>query len=297
MLLTDYTPARAKALRELQIPVIESPMLITPLLCESMTAEQVATSIRTDRHRHSFFEIHFIFSGQIRYEYGGETAILHEGQALLLAPYVAHRFLACDASLFRVSLGFSMEKRVSLSMPFPERGAICFSFSQDICDSLNYIFRQCERTDILAPTLIGGRILEMLDSVSATLCAHTAGRGTPQFDPRLLAAKRFVESNKYRRITCADVARAACLSEKQLGRIFQKELGQTVADYITEAKLQYAKRLLQKEGYSVKEVGFMLGFENECSFVTFFKRHCGMSPGLFRKWICVDKPKTQDEPY
>ena len=294
MLLHDYTPTRAKALRELKIPIIESPMLITPVLCESMTAEQVATSIRTDRHRHSFFEIHFVFSGQIRYEYGGETAILHEGEALLIAPYVAHRFLACDASLFRVSLGFSMEKSVSLSMPFPERGAICFSFSQDICDSLNYIFRQCERTDVLAPTLIGGRILEMLDSVSATLHPHTVAEETSGLDARVLAAGRFVESNKYRRITCADVARATCLSEKQLRRIFQRETGQTVAEYITETKLQYAKRLLQKEGYSIKEVGFMLGFENECSFVTFFKRQSGVSPGAFRKGIRTDKTEIKN---
>jgi len=293
MLLHDYTPTRAKALRELKIPIIESPMLITPVLCESMTAEQVATSIRTDRHHHPFFEIHFIFSGQIRYEYGGEAAILHEGQALLIAPYVSHRFLACDASLFRISLGFSLENNTVFSMPFPDRGAVCLTFSEEIADCFDYIFRQSERRDLLAPTLIGGRILEVLDSVARTLSQKASPYEVDGSDPRVLVAKRFVESNKYRRITTFDVACAVCLSEKQLGRIFQRDTGQTVAAYITETKLQYAKRLLQKEGYSIKEVGFMLGFENECSFVTFFGRHCGISPGAFRKEIGSQRTGTK----
>jgi AraC-like DNA-binding protein len=46
--------------------------------------------------------------------------------------------------------------------------------------------------------------------------------------------------------------------------------------------VSYAKQLLL-EDKSVKEIGYSLGFDNESGFVSFFKRHCGVSPGVYKK--------------
>ena len=51
--------------------------------------------------------------------------------------------------------------------------------------------------------------------------------------------------------------------------------------YITE--INSAKELLLDEAYSVKEIRYALGFDNECGFISFFKRHTGTPPGIYRK--------------
>ena len=48
-------------------------------------------------------------------------------------------------------------------------------------------------------------------------------------------------------------------------------------------KVKKAKRLLLESNLSIKEISFILGFENEGSFILFFKKHCSTTPGSFRK--------------
>ena len=101
-------------------------------------------------------------------------------------------------------------------------------------------------------------------------------------DPRFLVAKTFIESNTGRLITCSDISKECCLSTRQLSRIFKTETGKSLSKYIIAAKIKRAKRLLLDTQHSIKEISFLLGFENESSFSSFFKRYCEMTPGSFR---------------
>ena len=83
-------------------------------------------------------------------------------------------------------------------------------------------------------------------------------------------------------ITGDDVAKECSISRKQLDRIFKAETDKTVYDYIVDTKVSYAKQLL-REDKSVKEISYDLGFDNVSGFVSFFGRHCGISPGAYKK--------------
>ena len=69
---------------------------------------------------------------------------------------------------------------------------------------------------------------------------------------------------------------------KLLNRIFKKYTNKTVHQYITDKKINYAISLLNTNNYSIKEIGYTLGFENQTAFISFFKRHCGKSPGSYK---------------
>lgn len=71
--------------------------------------------------------------------------------------------------------------------------------------------------------------------------------------------------------------------------ISENNLGYSLHEYITIKKLNYAKKLLRKEQHSVKEVGYMLGFGSESGFVSFFKLHQGVSPGIYINKECLKK--------
>ena len=111
-------------------------------------------------------------------------------------------------------------------------------------------------------------------------------------DPRFLVAQTYINQNSNRLLTCEEVASECGYSPKHLSRIFQKHTGKSLYAYIIDTRLKYATELLLDKDKTIKQVNRLAGFENESSFVAFFKRHYGITPGSFRKeTVQTQKPK------
>lgn len=73
-----------------------------------------------------------------------------------------------------------------------------------------------------------------------------------------------------------------------LRRLFKKATGLTPLDYLTQLRLNYAKRLLSKNGqlnYSIAEIGMMSGFYDINYFSRVFKKHTGKSPTEYFRFV------------
>ncbi|MCR2806814.1 response regulator transcription factor [Paenibacillus soyae] len=68
-----------------------------------------------------------------------------------------------------------------------------------------------------------------------------------------------------------------------LSRLFKQGSGQNLSDYIEEARIRQAKRLLVSGERRVHEVGARVGYESPHSFTRFFKKATGMTPQEFRE--------------
>lgn len=72
-------------------------------------------------------------------------------------------------------------------------------------------------------------------------------------------------------------------SQEYLLRVFKKEEGVTILQYVNERKLERAKELLKDQDLQVKEVAEMLGFADTKYFIRFFRSKTGFSPKTYRK--------------
>lgn len=68
-----------------------------------------------------------------------------------------------------------------------------------------------------------------------------------------------------------------------LNALVKKETGKSAREYIDGQLFNCAKRLLLNEELLVKEIAWQLSFKETAHFTNFFKRHAGVSPGVFRK--------------
>ncbi|MBO5059792.1 MAG: helix-turn-helix transcriptional regulator [Clostridia bacterium] len=283
MEISEYTTKRAEALNKLKLPETELPINIKILWFDTVTSYDINNRVNLETHSHSFFEIHFTFSGKVQYECGGSLTELCGNQALFITPDTPHKYIKCSEDLLKVSLAFSFDKNKAVSTLFSNIKTKKLNFSNDISENVNFVLKQSEKKDFLIPGIISGRIIEIIYSVFNTLQISLPQTSDKNFDSRILVAKEYIKNNKHRIITCKDVAKECCLSSKQLSRIFKSYTGVSIFEYIIDQRIKYSKKLLLQSEHSIKEISFMLGFENECSFVSFFKRHCGMPPGNFRK--------------
>jgi AraC-like DNA-binding protein len=83
-------------------------------------------------------------------------------------------------------------------------------------------------------------------------------------------------------VTLAELARIACLSPNHLLRTFRQVFRETPHQFLTNRRLQEAKRLLARDNMTVTEICLAVGFESPGSFSTLFRTRFGVSPSQWR---------------
>ena len=80
-----------------------------------------------------------------------------------------------------------------------------------------------------------------------------------------------------------DVAKAFGLPLDPLRKAFREAEGQALADFITEARVEEAKRLLRKTNLTSKEICYAVGFARVDSGERAFKEATGQAMQAYRK--------------
>lgn len=102
------------------------------------------------------------------------------------------------------------------------------------------------------------------------------------YDDRIRRAMDYLEHNLAEKITLADIAHAVGLSSSRLAHLFREQSGQTPQHYLESLRMQRATELLQRTGFSIKQVAAAVGFESPFYFSQRFKARTGKSPSAFR---------------
>jgi AraC-like DNA-binding protein len=92
-----------------------------------------------------------------------------------------------------------------------------------------------------------------------------------------------IRRNITERYTIRNLSEELFISKEHLSRVFKKETGYTVSEYIFKSKILEAKRLLNRSSHSILHISEMLGFNNNSHFSTLFKKFEGISPSQYKK--------------
>ena len=270
--LTQYSPARAEALRKRNLPGTQLPDMKI-LWFDTVTADTIERRIYSGSHTHSFYELQLVFDGSCIYECNGETYSIPRGQALLIPSNLSHRYIGCSDSLLKISIAFSLHTAHPVSAILSYAGVRRAEITEAIREATDYMFSQASREDLFLPGILSGRILEILYAICSQWKMDLTDTNRQAPDPRFLVARNYIHQNIRQLLSCEAVAQECGYSAKQLSRIFKSHTGKTLYEYITHARIQEATALLLDSTQSIQQISFLMGFENESSFVSFFKRH------------------------
>ena len=96
-------------------------------------------------------------------------------------------------------------------------------------------------------------------------------------------AKKYIKQHFTEDIDRNDVANSVFLTPNYLSKLFNKETGLTIRDYINQLRINEAKRLLSTTSKAISTIAMDVGFENVSYFSTVFKKYCGCNPDMWRK--------------
>lgn len=94
-------------------------------------------------------------------------------------------------------------------------------------------------------------------------------------------AKEYIMNNLDRNIKAKDVADQVHLSESYFSIYFKEKTGTNFRDYILNARISTARRLLKSQDGNISEVAYRVGYGDYRSFSRAFKNETGMTPSEY----------------
>ncbi len=95
-------------------------------------------------------------------------------------------------------------------------------------------------------------------------------------------AINYIEEHLNDEILLERVAQEACMSLKQLYRMFYSIVGHTIKDYIRKRQISCAANEIKHTDRKITDIAFDYGFATHQSFCKIFKKYTGMSPTEYR---------------
>ena len=107
-------------------------------------------------------------------------------------------------------------------------------------------------------------------------------------NPHVERAKRFILTHLTQEIGTAQVAADVGVSPYHLSHLFKAYMGQTLHAYLTDQRINVAKRLLASDARSIPEIAVLLRFCDQSHFTCIFRKRVGVTPRQYRKTYWVE---------
>lgn len=111
----------------------------------------------------------------------------------------------------------------------------------------------------------------------------TAIASKPDVTNAVRAAYEYVNESYTKSCTLADIADAVNLSPNHLHRVFKEAIGMTPYEYVTEKRIEKAKKLIMSGDRSMLEIALEVGFCSQSHFNKVFRTATGVTPAEYRK--------------
>lgn len=96
-------------------------------------------------------------------------------------------------------------------------------------------------------------------------------------------AEMFVQQHIDQNLSCQEIADAVHLNSSHLTRLFKKEKGITLNDFITSEKMRVAASLLKVTRIPVSMIAVKVGYTSFSYFSQVFRKHTGLTPLEYRQ--------------
>ncbi len=92
----------------------------------------------------------------------------------------------------------------------------------------------------------------------------------------------YIADHLHCKITLSELAAHVDLNPSYLSRLFKRETGSTISDYIMRTKLETAANMLIYSDYTSTEIASILAFSDQSYFTELFHKYMGVTPKKYQ---------------
>ena len=235
-------------------------------------------------HLHQNVELLYFYAGEGEVFYAGEIIEVKAGDIVIINSMVLHSiyslncleymYLIIDED-FAAMNGLFTSKCKFKKLLRDDTVLMSLLMKIDNIKSEKYL---CTRLNIAS-------VLITLLSHLFYCCLDDSTKEDGEQDQAINRAIMYICSNVQRKISVEELASYVGYSKFHFEREFKKQTLQTPLGFINKHKCEYAKKLIAQRRYSVKEIAYMVGFENSDSFSKMFYKIMGEKPAEYLRRI------------
>lgn len=102
------------------------------------------------------------------------------------------------------------------------------------------------------------------------------------YSKHVLMCIDFVYENIYSGVTVQDTAESLGITPQYLSKLFRREVGVNLSDFIMSKRIAAAENMLKFSEYIPLDIGNYLSFSSHSHFIASFKKKTGMTPKQYR---------------
>lgn len=106
----------------------------------------------------------------------------------------------------------------------------------------------------------------------------------------------YLDLNLFRKVTIDELANTFHFNKDYLMRLFKREIGSTIIDYMNYKRIYMSLDSLRKSG-SILNISLRFGFYSQEYFCEVFHKLIGVSPSLYRAFLAYDSTIDEDTYY
>ncbi|MBO0993916.1 helix-turn-helix transcriptional regulator [Bacillus sp. SD088] len=103
------------------------------------------------------------------------------------------------------------------------------------------------------------------------------------YQPIIQKSIKYIENNLHEDLSLESIAQFAGFSRYHFHRVFQKETGVTISEYVRYRRIANSASMLINADEKIIDIAFYYHFETQESFSRSFKKHYKLPPGQYRK--------------
>ena len=151
----------------------------------------------------------------------------------------------------------------------------------EVLEIANEVKRDLTCGTDLSDFAIFSSLLRLICAVARSYEAEKAKTESDFVPPCVKKALAIIAERYAENISLCEIAQECSCSVAYLSRCFKSVIGTSVYQYLTEFRLNKAKKLLS-EGASVTEICYAVGFSDTSNFIRSFKERYGTTPHKFK---------------
>jgi AraC-like DNA-binding protein len=169
---------------------------------------------------------------------------------------------------------------------------LCYDVINTLVKTLHEMDPVGLKSESLFPNVVSLLQFETVEQLSETLAAaasqwfHLMQDHKKQADSLLDTMLAYI-GHHFREPTFSvqHLADHLSMSPSYISRYFKERTGRTLSDYLHEIRIEQAKKMLESNDFSVKDIVHSVGYYDASSFIRKFKKSVGLTPGEYRKLV------------
>lgn len=264
---------------------------------------KIGENFKHNTESHNFWEIVFAFEGSVSCNADEKCIILKEGQAIFHKPNEKHSLASASKNSSTVFVA-NFDSR-SPAMRFFENKIITLNKAQiqttyKIIEYAKNTFDipesdpEAKKMELSSHPTLGG--LQLIKNNLELLLIDIMRKQTEteQGNQIFLRENEFenkfskdiikvLEDNLFSDLSIDQIAKTINYSKAYIFKQFKAETGKTVIDYFINLKIKKAKKMLEDNQLSIKQISEKLAFDTPNYFTKTFKKITGFTPTEYKK--------------